>query len=318
MKTNWIKTLLLITLLLPLPAAADDDTPLPLPPGVQLYQGGGAVQKAEYFANYTYTKDSTDTVTNFYRRTLGSEPIEGRTFYLGHTYTNSPWDGRRSIFLEVRSAADQDNLISESDLFGSLEGQIKMSKMHGAGGAQNDRKLQGLKKKYAHLANKWYPELDERKILSECGKEGNAARSKEGADYKSQNEMDSQRIQELAMQGRGDEAKALAMQSGNRGANLQNQMTSVRETDFKEWERCYRKLEGRDYRTMVIIKRVDGDFNAPSASGREKALRELNKDQGDRAESKKEEAHESSSKSSSVTDQLKDKGMGKLKGMFGF
>lgn len=298
MKMKQVTGLIMaLGLLLPLSAMAEDDDNDGygrIPPGVQLYPGGVEGGKMSMFANIYYTNDTPDKVMDFYRRTLGMEPVEKRTFYLGENDVPGVTDGNGPVNLRINTASEREGFTySEKTLFGSLEEALKnpMFKTD-----FTERDVQEVKHRFAHLSKAWYPTINKKKVDRVCNERGEALAKQQG-DVRSQGEMDAKRIQELVAQGRGQEATALVHQSAGRGANFQSDAMSVHLADRV---RCLEEYDKYDYQVEIFIGKASDFFTPASAEG------------GSRG------GKGSASKSSGITDQLKDKGMGKLKGMFGF
>ncbi len=268
-----------------------------LPSGVQMYRGGEAVEDDSGFAHIIYTKDVPEKVMAFYRKTLGMEPIQGRSFYLGDNHTGTQIDSG-PVYLTVKMSAErEDSSISESDLFDTLHEEMQEGSMMGRTG-HSEHEFQQLKQKYAHLAKGWYPTIDAQEKLNAC-MEGAGSGSE---DYGDQSEADAARIQALVAQGRYEEATNLANKSAQAGMAAQNEAVRVH---WDEWVSCFKELDRHDYQVQILIGKIYGDFAPATANGRENAIRRLN-------EQKSEHSDEDKS-----NNDLMDKGMDSLKGILG-
>ncbi|MDF1581403.1 MAG: hypothetical protein P1P74_11600 [Desulfuromonadales bacterium] len=300
------------------PPAMGEENPGKLPPKVQKYKSGDVVEDYAWRVLNLYTKDDPDKVADFYRKTLGMDPISGRTFYLGEDVLNlsRPSEADETVYLTVSAAAERERGdLTEAKLFGTMQGEMQKNKMLGSP-KHSDREYQQVQQKYAHLVKSWYPDFDVKEKLDKCSneKERNIDAIEDSNQYSEQDEDEAAaRIQQLIAQGRYEEAMQIAKSIAGEGRRVGEEVQQENMKDYWDyWLECLDEIDRHAYPTQIAIGLVQSHFRAGTGAERKRAASRLagqerqGSDQEDQSESSKESTN------------LKDKGLKKLKGMFGF
>ncbi|MDT8285172.1 MAG: hypothetical protein RQ767_06560, partial [Thermovirgaceae bacterium] len=242
----------IFSLILPMAAIGSDEGRLP--PTVKKYPGRGSPELTSYASLTLYTTDSTDKVIAFYRNSLNMDPVGEGKFLLGTdaTYPDKPGHTDSDVWLKVLSARGARDTLKEGDLFGFLQKEIMVKKR------RSEKELQQVKKKYAHLAQAWYPDFDVDKKLDSCAEETRsnvtASRERMPSRNKEQEEEMLAQMQQLMAQGRHREAAALAQKSARPGMETSRAMQQENKTDhWDEWLACLDEVDRHDFQTKIEI-----------------------------------------------------------------
>ncbi len=256
-------------MVVPLSAVAYDEGGH-LPPGIEVYGVGGSIEDSSGFnVHIIYTNDAAEKVMAFYRKTLGTVPVRGKTFYVGDDNTNSEAGDGGPIYLTVEPASERNDVsISETDLFDTLQENQRRSRMMG-NAEHSEREFQQLKQQYKHLAKGWYPTIDVQDKLDACTDEESAY----SEDYADESNASATRIQELVAQGKFDEATNLVSGMAQKGMGVQGENTA---DVWDTWVSCLEELDRHDYQLQVLIGKVHYRFSPPTQAGRENAIRLMN------------------------------------------
>ena len=286
-----------------------------LPPNVQVYRGGDAVEDNNGFNLKIYTKDNPAKVTEYYRKALRMDPMRGRTFYLGEDVLNlnRPSEADEAVYLTVFSAQERergDNNIDESDIFKFLQDEMQKQKMLGTA-KHSDREFQEVKQKYAHLAKAWYPDFDVKEKLHTCKTERkrNVDAIEQSNEYYDRDEEFAMKIQQLVAQGRLEEAKQMANEQAQTGKSVQDEGTK---DYWNNWLGCLDEINKHAFQTQIVIGLVRNNFRKGTQTDRERATSNLDR------QNRQSEQQKSQTKPSETSNPQMDKQLKKLKGMFGF
>lgn len=321
MKPNSFLVLFLIAMTMSLPIKAiGNDGKGRTPPGVQVYKDGSAVVESisggthegpngvltavEYLA--IYTKNDAQSVAGFYRKSLGINPVTksyGQSFYLGMDVDDY---GRYTVPVTVdivEASRRKDQSIKKERLFGAMEDDMRESRMAGTS-KHSSTDVKKLKQRYLYLIKRWYPDFDVREKLHNCEQ----GMSFDSEDYVDQSEVDAAKIQALVAQGRYEEAGSIVDKRAEAGMAEQNE--AIREK-WDDWINCLDEIDLHSYRTLIMISKVSDQFRPETANGQEDVNSRLNEKKSGHSD------RESEKESSNTSDELMNKGMDKLKGMFG-
>ena len=242
-----------------------------LPPVVKKYPDKQLYDQQSSNKLTIYTKDDFSKVNNFYRKTLRMDPISEGKFLVGQNVRklSGPSHTDSALWLEISNK--KYDLLDEKDLFGFLQGEITVKKIHSA------QELKQVKRKYSHLAGAWYPDYDAQKKLKSCSEATrasvNASEKKVPKRNKEREQAMMAQMQALMAQGRHQEAARLAQESIKPGVDLSSAIQQENKTDhWDEWVACLDEVDRHDFRTKVEIDLVTEHFKPGTEAQRKEWL----------------------------------------------